>query len=284
MMALPSLWVNSGEAPAKERFANVHCRKAFLLLTRKSILFWTRVCEDTDVFLRRAGRSDLDNLADLYEAAFKRGEWFGSRSSLSESGDATREHLAQILGADRYIVVLFHDSDDTVLGATALDLSDEEGILIDDSQIDPIKGRRRGIMTNYFRRLVPAVSKYNSFWTEFVLTPNSRVLRRTLITELGMAVTGIRPNAYRSRATGTSYSVLVALGPEDKTLVGLRSSLVKNTVVSALLNALQPETVKKGDIPLERQSFSLTPSESFEEVKIPISDIFKCERQLYSCA
>src|SRR6266567_5016961 len=30
-MVMPSLWVTSGEAPAKERFANVHYRKAFLL-------------------------------------------------------------------------------------------------------------------------------------------------------------------------------------------------------------------------------------------------------------
>src|SRR5207245_8644933 len=43
MMALPSLWVASGEAPAQERFANVHYRRAFLLLRRKSALFWTRV-------------------------------------------------------------------------------------------------------------------------------------------------------------------------------------------------------------------------------------------------
>src|SRR2546427_544798 len=43
MMALPSLWVTSGEAPAQERFANVHYRRAFLLLRRKSALFWTRV-------------------------------------------------------------------------------------------------------------------------------------------------------------------------------------------------------------------------------------------------
>src|SRR2546427_10444403 len=43
MMALPSLWVASGEAPAQERFANVHYRRAFLLLRRKSELSWTRV-------------------------------------------------------------------------------------------------------------------------------------------------------------------------------------------------------------------------------------------------
>jgi hypothetical protein len=33
-----------GEAPAKESFANVHYRRAFLLLTANSNLFWTRVC------------------------------------------------------------------------------------------------------------------------------------------------------------------------------------------------------------------------------------------------
>jgi hypothetical protein len=38
-----------GEVPANEQFANVHYRRAFLLLTRKSNLFWTRVIQDTDV-------------------------------------------------------------------------------------------------------------------------------------------------------------------------------------------------------------------------------------------
>src|SRR5712691_6292293 len=47
MMALPSLWVASGEAPAQERFANVHYRRAFLLLRRKSELSWTRVRDYT---------------------------------------------------------------------------------------------------------------------------------------------------------------------------------------------------------------------------------------------
>ena len=32
-----------GEAPGQEQFANVHYRRAFLLLSRKSHLFWTRV-------------------------------------------------------------------------------------------------------------------------------------------------------------------------------------------------------------------------------------------------
>jgi hypothetical protein len=40
---VPSLWVAFSEVPAKEQFANVHYRRAFLLLTRKSNLFWTRV-------------------------------------------------------------------------------------------------------------------------------------------------------------------------------------------------------------------------------------------------
>src|SRR5437588_11896781 len=43
MMAVPSLWVAFGEVPAKEQFVNVHYRRAFLLLGRKSNLFWTRV-------------------------------------------------------------------------------------------------------------------------------------------------------------------------------------------------------------------------------------------------
>src|ERR1019366_9332624 len=42
-MVLPSLWVTSGEGPAKERFANVHYRRAFLLAISQPELSWTRV-------------------------------------------------------------------------------------------------------------------------------------------------------------------------------------------------------------------------------------------------
>jgi hypothetical protein len=44
-MVLPSLWVTPGEAPAKERFANVHYRRAFLLAISAPKLSWTRVIE-----------------------------------------------------------------------------------------------------------------------------------------------------------------------------------------------------------------------------------------------
>src|SRR5712692_5076501 len=62
MMALPSLWVASGEAPAQERFANVHYRRAFLLLRRKSELSWTRVV--LTPFGRRRQAMPPQNVAD----------------------------------------------------------------------------------------------------------------------------------------------------------------------------------------------------------------------------
>src|ERR1035441_8855820 len=42
MMALPSLW-GVRRSSGQEQFANVHYRRAFLLLTGNSNLFWTRV-------------------------------------------------------------------------------------------------------------------------------------------------------------------------------------------------------------------------------------------------
>src|ERR1700690_4109593 len=54
MMALPSLWGRSAKSRAKERFANVHYRKAFLLLKRNSNLFWTRVTHG-DIVRNRYG-------------------------------------------------------------------------------------------------------------------------------------------------------------------------------------------------------------------------------------
>src|SRR5436309_2996015 len=68
MMAVPSLWVAFGEVPAKEQFANVHYRRAFLLLGRKSNLFWTRVIEDLflldQVAIRVAGFGRISAISD----------------------------------------------------------------------------------------------------------------------------------------------------------------------------------------------------------------------------
>src|SRR5713226_3197464 len=64
MMALPSLWVASGEAPAQERFANVHYRRAFLLLRRKSELSWTRVIKN-----RRNNQMRLYRIMSLLSGA-----------------------------------------------------------------------------------------------------------------------------------------------------------------------------------------------------------------------
>src|ERR1700729_1823793 len=70
MMALPSLWGRSAKSRAKERFANVHYRKAFLLLKRNSNLFWTRVkvCSIFSQVLKLFPRRDFEQAVKEHKA------------------------------------------------------------------------------------------------------------------------------------------------------------------------------------------------------------------------
>jgi hypothetical protein len=191
------------------------------------------------VFIRKAVIDDLTSMKDLYKSAFERGDWYGSRTHAEDGDSASSDYLQHYLRDEKAIVVLFHDSRGNVLGSTLLDLSSEDGVLIDDTQIHPVLGRRKGIMSAYFRRLVPVLDDVGCpYWTEFVLTPESRVLRRVLIGELGMRVTGIRPAAYLIRPANDYRSVVVAHGPNRSVTNWLSSVSRLDSHLSDLLACL----------------------------------------------
>lgn len=154
------------------------------------------------------------SMLKLYELAFSRGDWLGTEFSPTGQLTLTPGIFANDARALSNLWVIFHDEKGRVLGATKLEINPVSGTLIDETQLDPIHGRGKGIMTNYFHSVVPIFEALKlRFRTEFVLTPESKVLRETLIGELGMKPTGIRPSCYVSQHASDARSALVAYGP-----------------------------------------------------------------------
>ena len=155
------------------------------------------------------GKDSSEQTADLYKRAYERGDWFGNNYEDTEHTIFNPAWLAEINNDPSYTWIVFTE-ENNVLGATAL--IGKETISIDETQINPGNGRNRGIMTTYFKRLVPLL--YNngiSLSTEFVLTKPTKVLRKVLIGELGMVPIGIHPNTLVSRATGEKRSEISAV-------------------------------------------------------------------------
>jgi len=150
-------------------------------------------------------------LIHLYQGALDRGDWFGSTCESTDLRQVAAEFVHNHCANDQTLFFAFVDRNHGVVGAAALRNTDS-GLLLDEAQIDPL-GRRRGIISAYSRRLLPVLDLFGRYWTEFLLTPGTRVLRKIAITEWGMIPMGLKPDYYLSRTTGRRHSVLIAYGP-----------------------------------------------------------------------
>jgi hypothetical protein len=159
--------------------------------------------------------------------------------------------VRQTISDNLVTFVVFTDTANNILGSTALYYDDIRGFLIDETQIDPIRGRRLGIMTHYFRRVVPILDSIGSYWTEFLLTSESRVLRRVLISELGMKITGLRPAAYISIDGKIRRSVLVAHGGGQRVQRLLHEGWFSNPEFHPLNAILDNLHVPESDLQLQ---------------------------------
>jgi len=149
-----------------------------------------------------------EQMAKLYRNAYVRGDFFGSRyPDLSSQVFNPDWFKKEVNNPDHTWIVFAREGN--LLGATAL-INEGDAVNIDETQIDPL-GRGARIMDHYYRRIVPIVEKMGSdVTTEFVLTPQSKGLRRTLQTELGMTALGIHPNILSHRLDGNRKSEISA--------------------------------------------------------------------------
>lgn len=159
------------------------------------------------------GPGNAEKTAALYARAYERGDWFGDNYEHPGETVLNPEWMEKINRDPRYLWIVFKE-DETVLGATSLiELGGKINTLsIDETQLDPETGRKKGIMTNYFRRFVPLLKENGvSLSTYFVLTRESKPLREVLLDELGMIPIGIHPGSLVSRYTGEKRSEISAI-------------------------------------------------------------------------
>lgn len=162
-----------------------------------------------------AGAEYAEPMADLYKRAYERGDYFASRYDNPEEQIFNPDWLAQDLLDPSHIRFIFTDRERQLLGATAFfhDGDSEAGPLMtsDATQIDH-NGRGMRIMDYFFKRIVPVIEASGAgLATDFVLTPESKGLRRTLQTDLGMVAIGIHPHALHHRELGITRSEISAV-------------------------------------------------------------------------
>jgi hypothetical protein len=207
-------------------------------------------------------------MAGLFKRAYERGDYFASRYDEPENQIFNPGWLAEDLQDPGHIRLVFPDHERQLLGTSALfhDSDSEAGPLMtsDATQIDH-NGRGMGIMRRVFERIVPVIeASWAGLATNFVLTPESKGLRRTLQTDLGMIALGIHPHALHHRQLGITRSEISAakyrsltpkpanLLPEFEPLYRIVQmqlpSLLEPNIVSAQTSAGSPRFVEGAEV------------------------------------
>jgi len=195
----------------------------------------------SNVFVSIASKHHIAGLSELYTQALNSGSWFATRYKHIQNFEPTAEFFEREIAGSNSIWFVFSTESGAVVGATKLELVRNIYISIDETQLNPRLGQGRGVMQNYFRRFIPFIENVGLFYfTEFVLTVESRSLRRVLISELGMVVTGFHFRRFESRNAGKVFSSLVACAPHEFIVKRLSemSSQVEEKVMKDFLNFL----------------------------------------------
>jgi len=224
----------------------------------------------------------VDAFAQQYRRAYQRGDFFAGRYSDPEAQIFNPEWVKREKDNPNHSWILFTGEDGTLLGSTGLFHSADSVNIenIDETQIDPI-GRGKAIMPHYFRRVVPILEELGvRVTTEFLLTPGSKSLRRTLQGELGMTALGIHPHILRHRETGLTSSEIssakfVTLGPQVVTIMPELAPLFR--IVQNQLSLSDPEVVVPepiGSLPRF--------TERYEEISVSAANLEEQRRALAS--
>jgi len=170
---------------------------------------------ERDVNFGLASSEYAEPMADLYKRAYERGDYFASRYDRPEEQIFNPDWLAPDFQDPSHIRFVFTGPKRELLGVTAFfhDTDSEAGPLMtsDATQIDH-NGRGMRIMDSFFKRIVPVIEASGAgLATDFVLTPESKGLRRTLQADLGMVALGIHPHALHHRELGITRSEISAV-------------------------------------------------------------------------
>jgi len=155
------------------------------------------------VFVKKPDENDAEIIADLYKQAYLRSDFFAGRYDDPKAQIFNPRWLAIDFKNPDHKWFEFLNNKEDIIGTTGFfhdyDVGGESVFVSDETQIAP-EGRGMRIMDNFFHLVVPRIEdRGNQVATEFVLTPESKGLRRTLQTDLGMTATGILPHILKHK-------------------------------------------------------------------------------------
>jgi hypothetical protein len=190
------------------------------LLSKRELLTpqrgpWELVIPQPGFWVERPKAEQAPSVADLYKRAYDRSDYFAGRY---EDPDSTIfnpdwfKHDFEENPDHKWFV--FTDDSGQVVGITGFfhdyDIDGYPVMTSDETQIAP-QGRGYRIMDHFFRRVVPRIEAAGDrLATSFVLTPETKGLRRTLESELGMFSLGILPHVLKHRVSGVTRSEIVS--------------------------------------------------------------------------
>ena len=158
--------------------------------------------------------SNCQGVSELYQNALLNGDWIATEYSHIKDFQPDRDFFAQQAALNHHIWFVFSNQNGEVIGSTKLGLCQNGSVIIDETQLNPQLGQGRNIIQSYFKKFVPMVDEAGfNYYTEFIFSLSSRSLRKTLLKDLGMYVTGIRPYCYTDKVSGTPIACLTAHAP-----------------------------------------------------------------------
>ena len=217
-------------------------------LSQQSVLL-----TDPHVEVQLASPRHTPAMSALYRAAYQRGDYFAGRYEEPPKQIFDPGWLEQDLDNSDHLWFTFTDQNGALLGTTGFfhDYDSESGPLMnsDETQITPA-GRGRRIMDAFFKRVVPMIEQSGAgLAADFVLSPETKGLRRTLQTNLGMIALGIHPHILqhpnlpvtKSEISGAKYprlqpkpaTILPAFEPLYRLVQWQLPDLLEPTVISA---------------------------------------------------
>lgn len=223
----------------------------------------------------------IDAFTQQYRRAYEREDFFGGRYTDPENQIFNPEWVRRDIENPDHSWIIFTDENRTLLGSTGLFHSEDSVNIesVDETQIDPA-GRGKAIMPHYFKRVVPILEDLGvRVTTEFLLTPGSKSLRRTLQGELGMTALGIHPHILRHRQSGLTRSEIssakyVTLEPQAVAIMPQLEPLYR--IVQEQLSLPDPVVSK------DKIDSSPNFTETYEEITVDADNLEQQELALTS--
>lgn len=212
-------------------------------------------------------------ISDLYRQAYERSDFFAGRYNDPESEIFNPDWLSGDFSNPDHKWFAFTDNSGQVIGITGFFHDyNIDGLPImtsDETQIAPA-GRGKRTMDHFFRLVVPRIEAAGDLVaTSFVLTPETKGLRRTLQTELGMFSLGILPHVLKHRESGITRSEIVSakFSSFAHRPISLRANFEP---LYRIVQSQIPDLPEPVILPAEQISES-PPVEDFEESPYPAS-------------